>query len=145
MMGRMTELWQLGALELAGKIAGKEVSSREVVEAHLARVEQVNGSLNAVVRLLTDEALLAADHADAAVAAGGPLGRLHGVPCTREGEHRRRGHADDRRGADAGRLDRAPSTRRPSSGCGPPAPSRSPAPTCPTSGCGCTPIRRSTG
>jgi amidase len=82
MMGRMTELWQLGALELAGKIAGKEVSSREVVEAHLARVEQVNGSLNAVVRLLSDEALLAADHADAAVAAGGPLGRLHGVPCT---------------------------------------------------------------
>ncbi len=38
MMGRMTELWQLGALELAGKIATKEVSSREVVESHLARV-----------------------------------------------------------------------------------------------------------
>ena len=44
--------------------------------------QQVNGHLNAVVRLLTDEALLAADQADAAVAAGGPLGRLHGVPCT---------------------------------------------------------------
>ncbi len=82
MMGRMSELWQLGALELAEKIAGKEVSSREVLEAHLARVEQVNGDLNAVVRLLTDEARAAADDADAAVAAGAPLGRLHGVPCT---------------------------------------------------------------
>ena len=54
-----------GALELAGKIAGKDVSSREVVEAHLARVEKVNGHLNAIVRLLTDEALAAADPADA--------------------------------------------------------------------------------
>jgi amidase len=82
MMGRMTALWQLGALELAGKIAGKEVSSREVLEAHLSRVDQVNGDLNAVVRLLTDEARAAADDADAAIADGRPLGRLHGVPCT---------------------------------------------------------------
>ncbi len=56
MMGRMTELWQLGALELADRIRRKEVSSREVLEAHLARVDQCNGSLNAVVRVLTDEA-----------------------------------------------------------------------------------------
>ena len=78
----MTELWQLGALELAGKIRGREVSSREVLEAHLDRVEQCNGSLNAIVRLLTDEARQAADAADAAVARGDELGPLHGVPCT---------------------------------------------------------------
>jgi len=78
----MTELWQLGALELADRIRTREVSSREVLEAHLARVDECNGALNAIVRLLTDEARSAADAADAAVAAGGELGRLHGVPCT---------------------------------------------------------------
>ncbi len=78
----MTELWQLGALELAKTIRSGEASSREVVEAHLARVDRCNGHLNAVVRLLADEALVAADAADAAVARGDELGRLHGVPCS---------------------------------------------------------------
>jgi amidase len=78
----MTELWQLGALELAGRIRDREVSSREVLAAHLARVEACNDSLNAIVRLLTDEALAAAEQADAAVVAGAELGPLHGVPCT---------------------------------------------------------------
>ena len=76
------ELWRKGALELAGMIARKEVSSREVVQAHLARIDEVNPWLNAVVRRLDDTALLAADAADRAVAAGGPLGVLHGVPVT---------------------------------------------------------------
>jgi amidase len=78
----MTELWQLGALELAARIRGREVSSREVLEAHLDRVEQVNGQLNAIVRVLADEALAAADQADRDVASGADLGVLHGVPCT---------------------------------------------------------------
>jgi amidase len=78
----MTELWQMGALELAETIRAKEASSREVLEAHLDRVEQVNGDLNAIVRILADEARTAADAADAAVAAGDDLGPLHGVPCT---------------------------------------------------------------
>jgi amidase len=78
----MSELWQRGAGELAAMIAAREVSSREVVEAHLERIEAVNPHLNALTRVLADEARAAADAADAAVAAGGPLGRLHGVPCT---------------------------------------------------------------
>ncbi len=78
----MTELWQLGALELARKIRARQVSSREVLDAHLARVEQVNGHLNAVVRLLTDSARAAAEAADRAVLDRGPLGPLHGVPFT---------------------------------------------------------------
>ena len=78
----MTELWQLGALALAEKIRSKEASSREIVEAHLARIDAVNGSLNAVVRVLEEEALVAADAADAAVADGADLPPLHGVPCT---------------------------------------------------------------
>lgn len=78
----MSELWQLGALELAERIRGREVSAKEVLEAHLDRVGQVNGDLNAIVRLLADEARTAADAADAAVARGDELGPLHGVPCT---------------------------------------------------------------
>lgn len=78
----MTELWQLGALELAAKIRSGETSSREVLDAHLGRVEEVNGELNAIVRLLTDEATAAADAADAALADGRAVPPLHGVPCT---------------------------------------------------------------
>jgi amidase len=78
----MSELWQLGALELAEKIRSGETSSREVLEAHLARVDAVNPHLNAVVRRLDEEARAAADAADRAVAEGATLGPLHGVPCT---------------------------------------------------------------
>jgi amidase len=81
-MGAMSELWQLSALELAETIRTGQASSREVVEAHLARVEAVNGDLNAIVRVLADEALAAADTADEALANGDALGPLHGVPCT---------------------------------------------------------------
>lgn len=80
--GPMSELWQLGALQLAEKIRSGDTSSREVLEAHLARVDAVNPSVNAIVRRLDDEARAAADAADRAVAAGAPLGPLHGVPCT---------------------------------------------------------------
>lgn len=76
------ELWRRGALELAGLIARKEVSSREVVDAHLARIDAVNPAVNAVVRRLDDEARAAADAADAALASGNPMGPLHGVPMT---------------------------------------------------------------
>ena len=78
----MSELWQLGALELAAKIRSGDVSSRAVVAAHLARIDAVNPHLNAVVRRLDEEALAAADAADAAVAAGAELGVFHGVPIT---------------------------------------------------------------
>jgi len=62
-------------------IRGRQVSSREVIQAHLDRIEAVNPHLNAIVRLLPD-ALAAADAADQAVADGAPLGPLHGVPFT---------------------------------------------------------------
>ena len=76
------EWWRKGAVELARAIAAGEVTSREVVESHLARIEQVNPAVNAVVRTMADTALAAADAADAAVRRGAPLGALHGVPCT---------------------------------------------------------------
>ena len=51
----MSELWRKGAVELAKLISDREVSSREVVQAHLDRVEAVNPHLNAIVRLLPGE------------------------------------------------------------------------------------------
>jgi len=76
------ELWRKGAVQLAGMIARKEVSSREVVAAHLARIDAVNPHLNAIVRRWDAGSLAAADAADAAVSAGSKLGPLHGVPVT---------------------------------------------------------------
>jgi amidase len=78
----MSELWQLGALELAQLIGDGSTTSRAVVEAHLARIDQVNPHLNAVVRRFDDEALAAADAADSAVADGRASGRFHGLPIT---------------------------------------------------------------
>lgn len=78
----MTELWQHSAATLASMIARGDTSSREVVEAHLARIDAVNPRVNAIVEVRPDEVRRAADEADARVRAGGPLGALHGVPVT---------------------------------------------------------------
>jgi amidase len=74
------ELWQESATELAKKIRDGETTSREVVEAHLARIEAVNGDLNAVVEIRPDEVRREAEKADATLKAGGLVGALHGVP-----------------------------------------------------------------
>ena len=72
----------MSATELARAIRSGQVSSREVVEAHLRRIEAVNGSINAVVLVLEEQALRAAMAADRAVAVGADLGPFHGVPFT---------------------------------------------------------------
>ena len=72
---------ELPALALARAIRAKELSSVEVVEAHLQRIEAVNPRLNAVVQL-SQTALSEARAADAAIARGEALGALHGVPFT---------------------------------------------------------------
>jgi amidase len=68
----------LSATELAALIASGDVSSREVVEAHLARIDDVNGYVNAITVVLSEAALAAADAADR----GAAKGPLHGVPFT---------------------------------------------------------------
>jgi amidase len=77
-----TELWRMGATELAQVIRTKQASSREVVEAHLRRIEAVNPAVNAVVVVLGERALEAATLADREVARGADLPPLHGVPFT---------------------------------------------------------------
>jgi len=78
----VAELWQRSALELASAIARREVSATEVVQAHLDRIDAVNSRVNAVTRVLADDALEAAKEADRAVLTGEPTGSLHGVPFT---------------------------------------------------------------
>ncbi len=77
----MTDLCQLPAQELIRLMAGGTVSCREVIEAHLARIDAVNPALNALVAA-TDpqQCLAAAAEADDRVARGAPLGRAHGLP-----------------------------------------------------------------
>jgi aspartyl-tRNA(Asn)/glutamyl-tRNA(Gln) amidotransferase subunit A len=70
------------ATTLAALIATKQVSSREVVQAHLDRIAAVNPKINAIVTLRADDALRDAAAADEAVASGVELGPLHGVPFT---------------------------------------------------------------
>ena len=77
---RRTELWQRGALDLARAIRAREVTSQEVVEALVRRIQAVDPAINAVPVLLADSAREAARSADKAVEAGGPLPPLLGVP-----------------------------------------------------------------
>jgi amidase len=77
-----TELWRLGVTELAQAIRAKQVSSHEVVQAHLDRIAAINDKLNAVTVVLHEQALRAADEADRALARGAATGPLHGVPMT---------------------------------------------------------------
>lgn len=77
-----SELWRLGAKAQADAIRTKQVSSREVVTAHLERIGSVNPKLNALVKIFHEEALDAADAADRKFATGIAIGSLHGVPVT---------------------------------------------------------------
>jgi amidase len=76
------ELWRWQACDLAQAIRKRQISSREAVTSCLVRLEQVNPRVNAVVDQLADEALVAADRADHAVARGETVGSMHGVPVT---------------------------------------------------------------
>ena len=74
------ELTALSASELAARIRRKDVSAREVLEAHLARIERVNPKVNAIVTLVPEKARAWAKEADERQARGAPLGPLHGLP-----------------------------------------------------------------
>ena len=69
------------ARALARLVCTRELSVREVMTAHLAQINKLNPTLNAIVSKLTDEQCLAlADDADRRAARGDALGPLHGLP-----------------------------------------------------------------
>ena len=78
----MSELIYASAAAIAKAIRTQEVSSREMAEAYVQRIEQVNPKLNAVVQMNVESALLQAQQADDELADGHVRGPLHGVPMT---------------------------------------------------------------
>jgi amidase len=76
-----SEICFMTATEMAQRIRNKELSCREVMEAHLNQVERVNPIVNAIVtRISSEQALAMADAADEALAQGKETGPLHGLP-----------------------------------------------------------------
>ena len=70
----------LTAVEMASRIRRRQLSAREVMQAHLARIARVNPKINAIVTLVADRAMSEAAKADELQARGGALGPLHGLP-----------------------------------------------------------------
>ena len=68
------------ASEIAAAIARKEISAREVIDAHLARIDEREGDINAFNLVMAEAARAQADAIDADIAAGRPVGPLAGVP-----------------------------------------------------------------
>ncbi|HEY0419426.1 MAG TPA: amidase, partial [Acetobacteraceae bacterium] len=72
----------LPATALAPMIRRKQVSPVEVMDAVLKRIEALEPRINAMAALDGERAMAQARQAEAALMGGGPVGRLHGVPCT---------------------------------------------------------------
>ncbi|APT88995.1 glutamyl-tRNA amidotransferase [Corynebacterium frankenforstense DSM 45800] len=80
-MSEATNLTAMTAAELAEKIHNREVSSREVTQAHLDRIAEVDGDIHAFLHVGSEAALAAADAVDKALDAGEqPASPLAGVP-----------------------------------------------------------------
>jgi amidase len=75
------------AREQLAAIAAGRISARELLDLHLARIEQVNPVVNAIVSLDPDRARAAAAEADERQARGEPLGALHGLPFAFKDTH----------------------------------------------------------
>ena len=73
-------LTQLSAADAIGKIRNGEITSEELVQACLDRIEQVDGDIEAWAHLKPDYALDQARMLDARRQSGGPVGPLHGIP-----------------------------------------------------------------
>ncbi|MGH8059977.1 MAG: amidase family protein, partial [Candidatus Entotheonellia bacterium] len=70
----------LSATALAALIRTREVSPLEATEAYLDRIDAVDEALHSYITVCREEALQAARQAGQAIARGGTLGPLHGVP-----------------------------------------------------------------
>src|SRR3954454_394355 len=68
-------------------LRAREISARELLEAHLERIERLNPAINAVVTLDADGARSAADAAGAELTAGEAVGPLHGLPVAHKATH----------------------------------------------------------
>ena len=79
-MSRTAELTKLSAVELARRIRTGEITPLDVLDAHLAKIAELNPQLNAIVTLDIEGARAQAIAAGEAVTRGDKLGPLHGLP-----------------------------------------------------------------
>jgi amidase len=70
------------AVRMARAIRDGQFSAVEVIKAHLARIEETNALINAVVHVMTEQAISAASEVDAKLARGEDCGPLAGVPIS---------------------------------------------------------------
>ena len=74
------ELVYLSVAETGRRIASKEVSPVEVVEAYLSRIEAVDEKLHSYITVCADEARAAAKVAEREISQGDYKGPMHGIP-----------------------------------------------------------------
>jgi amidase len=75
------------AAQMAAAVRDREISARELLDLHLARIEEVNPAVNAIVSIDVDRARAAAGEADARLARGDDVGPLHGLPFAFKDTH----------------------------------------------------------
>src|SRR4051794_3595211 len=75
------------AREMVAAVRSREISARELLELHLARIAERNPEINALVSLDEERARAGAAAADQATARGDPLGPLHGLPFAFKDSH----------------------------------------------------------
>jgi amidase len=75
------------ARDMVGALRDRHISARELLELHLARIAEVNPSVNAIVSLDEERAREEAGAADQALASGSPVGPLHGLPFAFKDTH----------------------------------------------------------
>ena len=78
----MTNLTFAAAVDIAAAISAGTVSSREITQHYIDRIESLDTTVNAVCVRLFEHALQAAEEADRRQAKGESLGPLHGVPMS---------------------------------------------------------------
>ncbi|HEX8793772.1 MAG TPA: amidase family protein [Polyangiaceae bacterium] len=74
--------WELSAAELARLLGRRELSSVDVVRAHLDRIDRLDGRIHAFTEVLREQALADAAASDARRASGSARGPLDGVPVS---------------------------------------------------------------
>ncbi len=86
-MSHTDEICYLTVSDLARGLRSREVSAREVVAAHLTRVDEVNPQVNAIVTSTAERAMAEAAQADERLARGEDVGPLHGIPVAHKDTH----------------------------------------------------------
>ena len=74
------DIIELSAMEMKTKLKNRELSARDIVEAHLERIEEREGELNAFITVTEEKALEIADKIDRKMKDKEELGILAGIP-----------------------------------------------------------------